>query len=157
MEVCAKAAQEQGVSPKDFKTFICEFSNNVYPHYEEASGSGNIKAPKVQMRLRVMFLAMCQYFGWKAEAVRKPFAEEIPLYPEGFGHEGVGEAAAADPSTAENSELPSDVPADDVSAEDAPNYGVSESETAPNDGDMDREDGAGVVISDRSETDGGDD
>lgn len=154
--VCAKVAQEQGISPKDFKTFICEFSNNVYPHYEEASGSGNIKAPKVQMRLRVMFLAMCQYFGWKAEEVRKPFAEEIPLYPDSFRLDGVGEAAAANPSTAENSELPSDVPADDVSSENAHNYVVPENETAPNDGDMDREDGAGVVISDGGKTDGGD-
>ena len=104
-----------------------------------------------------MFLAMCQYFGWKAEAVRKPFAEDIPLYPEGFGHEGIGEAAAADPSTAENSELPSDVPADDVSSENAHNYVVPENETAPNDGDTAREDGAGVVIPDGGKTDGGDD
>lgn len=43
--VCAKIALEQGVEPKDFKSFICEFSNNIYPRYEDASGSGNIKAP----------------------------------------------------------------------------------------------------------------
>lgn len=49
------------------------------------------------------------------------------------------------------------MPTDDVSAEDAHNYVVPENETAPNDGDMDREDGAGVVISDGGETDGGDD
>ena len=67
VSVCAKAAQEQGADPNAFKAFICEFSNNIYPAYEEASGSGNIKAPKVQMRLRVMFLAMCQYFGWDAD------------------------------------------------------------------------------------------
>ena len=49
------------------------------------------------------------------------------------------------------------MPTDDVSAEDAPNYVVSENETAPNDGDTAREDGAGVVIPDGGKTDGGDD
>lgn len=83
--VCAEIALEQGVEPKDFKTFISDFSNNIYPHYEEADGSGNIKAPKVQMCLRVMFLAMCQYFGWNAEGVVKPFADEILLYQDGSG------------------------------------------------------------------------
>ena len=77
--VCAKIAQEQGVEPKDFKAFVCEFAGGVYPQYEEASGSG---ASKVQMRLRVMFLAMCEFFGWNAEKVRKPFSDEIPLYPD---------------------------------------------------------------------------
>ena len=143
--VCAKVAQEQGADPSAFKAFICEFSNNIYPAYEEASGSGNIKAPKVQMRLRVMFLAMCQHFGWDAEKVQKPFAEEIPLYPESPSHEGVGEAAAADPNAVENSNLPSDAPADGGSAEDAPNYGMPEGETASSDGDMDREDRKSVV------------
>ena len=159
--VCAKVAQEQGADPSAFKAFICEFSNNIYPAYEEASGSGNIKAPKVQMRLRVMFLAMCQHFGWDAEKVQKPFAEEIPLYPESPSHEGVGEAAAADPNAVENSNLPSDAPADGGSAEDAPNYGMPEGETASSDGDMDREGDAGVgnglVASGGGETDGGDD
>ena len=83
--VCTKIAQEQGVEPKDFKAFICEFADGVYPQYEEASGSGNIKAPKVQMRLRVMFLAMCKFFGWNAEEVQKPFSEEIPLYVDDLG------------------------------------------------------------------------
>lgn len=77
--VCAKIAMEQGVDAASFKAFINDFSNGVYPAYEEASGSGNIKAPKVQMRLRVMFLAMCDYFHWSSEEVPKPFAENIPL------------------------------------------------------------------------------
>ena len=69
--VCSEIALEQGVDSKDFKAFICDFSNNIYPAYEEASGSGNIKAPKVQMRLRVMFFAMCKYFGWKVKSEAK--------------------------------------------------------------------------------------
>ena len=159
--VCAKAAQEQGADPNAFKAFICEFSNNIYPAYEEASGSGNIKAPKVQMRLRVMFLAMCQYFGWDAEKVQKPFAEEIPLYPDGFSHEGVGEAAAADPGAAENSDPPGGAPADDGVIEDVPDPGAPEGEKGSNNGDMKREGdarvGDGLVASDGGETDGGDD
>ena len=159
--VCAKAAQEQGADPNAFKAFICEFSNNIYPAYEEASGSGNIKAPKVQMRLRVMFLAMCQYFGWDAEKVQKPFAEEIPLYPDGFSYEGVGEAAAADPGAAENSDPPGGAPADDGVIEDVPDPGAPEGEKGSNNGDIEREGDAGVgdglVASDGGETDGGDD
>lgn len=126
--VCAKIAQEQGVDSKDYKAFICEFSNNIYPHYEEASGSGNVKAPKVQMRLRVMFLAMCEYFGWKAEDVRKPFAEDIPLYPD----------------AAENSDLPDDPPTDGASTEGAPNSEASEDENVQSGGDGDREGEAGL-------------
>ena len=152
---------EQGAAPKDFKTFICEFSNNIYPAYEEASGSGNIKAPKVQMRLRVMFLAMCQYFGWDAEKVQKPFAEEIPLYPDGFSHEGVDEAAAADPGAAENSNPPGGAPADDGVIEDAPDPGAPKGEKGSNNGDMEREGDAGVgdglLASGGGEIDGGDD
>ena len=159
--VCAKAAQEQGADPNAFKAFICEFSNNIYPAYEEASGSGNIKAPKVQMRLRVMFLAMCQYFGWDAEKVQKPFAEEIPLYPDGFSYEGVGEAAAADPGAAENSDPPAGAPADDGVMEDVPDPGAPEGEKGSNNGDMEREGDAGVgdglAVSGGGETDGGDD
>lgn len=155
--VCSEIALEQGVAPKDFKAFVCDFSNNIYPAYEEASGSGNIKAPKVQMRLRVMFLAMCKYFGWKVDEVVGPFSDDIPLYPDGPGDDGVGEAAAVDPGTTENSELPSEAPDDDGVIEDVPGSGASEGETASSDGDMDREDGAGVVIPDGGEPDGGDD
>lgn len=126
--VCAKIALEQGVEPTDFKKFIFEFSNNVYQQYEEASGSGNIKAPKVQMRLRVMFLAMCKFFGWNVEEVAKPFAAEIPLYLDGSENEGVDEAAAAGSEAAENSDLQSNVSTDDVPADNAPGYGASEGE-----------------------------
>lgn len=159
--VCAEIAMEQGAAPKDFKTFICEFSNNIYPAYEEASGSGNIKAPKVQQRLRVMFLAMCQYFGWDAEKVRKPFADEIPLYPDGPGDDGVGEAAAADPNAVENSNLPGDAPADGVPVEDAPGSEAPEGENASSDSDMDHEGDPGVdeglMASGGGETDGSND
>lgn len=78
--VCAQIAREEGIEAPSFKAFINDFSNGVYPAYDEASGSGNIKAPKVQMRLRVMFLAMCQYYGWDAEKVGLPFSKSIPLY-----------------------------------------------------------------------------
>lgn len=156
--VCAEIALEQGVEPKDFKAFICDFSNGLYPKYEEASGSGNIKAPKVQMRLRVMFLAMCSFFGWREDEVVKPFAAEIPLYPDGSG---VDEAAAAGPEAVENSNLPSDVPADSVPADDAPGYDASEGEEPPNDGDMGHEDADGFgetpPATGEGEVDGGED
>jgi len=157
--VCAEVAMEQGVEPKDFKTFICDFSNGVYPQYEEASGSGNIKAPKVQMRLRVMFLAMCQYFGWKVEEVVPPFAKEIPVYLDGTEDDGVDEAAAADPSAAENSNPPGDTPADGGSADEAPVYGESEGEESSNDADMGSEGDTGesLAASGGGEADGGED
>ena len=159
--VCAEIALEQGVDPKDFKAFICDFSNNIYPAYEEASGSGNIKAPKVQMRLRVMFLAMCKYFGWNAEEVVKPFADEISLYPDGSGNEGVPEAAAVEPDTTENHDLPGDVPADGGSTDVALNSGVFEEETASSATDVghegDAEVGEGHEAVDGGDTDGGED
>ncbi|MDE6589087.1 MAG: hypothetical protein K2K53_01810, partial [Oscillospiraceae bacterium] len=154
-------ALEQGVEPKDFKSFICDFSNSIYPAYEEASGSGNIKAPKVQMRLRVMFLAMCKYFGWNAEEVVKPFADEIPLYPDGSGDAGVSEAAAADPNATENHDLPGDVPADGGSSEEAPGDGVSEGAEPQSTADVghegDAEVGEGHEAVDGGDTDGGED
>lgn len=159
--VCAEIALEQGVEPKDFKAFICDFSNNIYPAYEEASGSGNIKAPKVQQRLRVMYVAMCKYFGWNVEEVVSPFSDDIPLYLDSPGDDGVVEVAAVDPSAEENSELPSNPPADVGSVEDAPGSGVSEGDTSLSDGDMNREGDAGVVegfaSSDGGDADGGDD
>ena len=159
--VCAKVALEQGVEPKDFKAFICDFSNNIYPAYEEASGSGNIKAPKVQMRLRVMFLAMCHFFGWNAEEVVKPFADEIPLYPDGSGDEGVSEAAAADPDAEENFNLPGEAPADGGSAEDAPDYEGAEGEEPPSAVDIGGEADMGVAegheAADGGDADGGED
>ena len=137
--VCAKIALERGVEPKDFRAFICDFSNGLYPIYEEASGSGNIKAPKVQMRLRVMFLAMCKFFGWNVEEVAKPFAAEIPLYLDGSENEGVDETAATDSAAAENSNLLSDGPIEDGSGVAASDYGAPEGKESSNDGDMGHE------------------
>lgn len=96
--VCAQIAREQGVEPLSFKAFINDFSNGVYPAYEEASGSGNIKAPKVQMRLRVMFLAMCQYYGWNEQEVGLPFSKDIPLYVNEQSAEAVAQVASGDNS-----------------------------------------------------------
>ncbi len=59
------------------------FSEMSAEWYEEASGSGNVKASKVQQRLRVMYLAMCSYYRMKPSEEEKPFAREIPLYLEG--------------------------------------------------------------------------
>lgn len=84
--VMADVALGQGIAADDFRSFINEFASRVYPSYDAASGSGNVKYRLVQMRLRVMFLAFCRYFGLDAEAVGKPFAEDIPLY------EGITEA-----------------------------------------------------------------
>lgn len=78
--VCAQIAKEYGIEPLSFKAFINDFSNGVYPAYEDASGSGNIKAIKVQMRLRVMWFAMCEYYGWNSLDISLPFSADIPLY-----------------------------------------------------------------------------
>lgn len=80
--VMAKIALEQGVEPEAFRAFINDFASGLYPAYEEASGSGNIKIVNVNMRLRVMFLAMCDYFKWNAENLQKPFLDSEPLYTE---------------------------------------------------------------------------
>lgn len=77
---CARTALSEGVKSAIFKSFIDFFSNGVYPTYEEASGSGNVKAPKVLQRLRVMFLAMCEYCGMQPENVLRPFSMTLPLY-----------------------------------------------------------------------------
>lgn len=78
--VMAQTALEWGIAEKDFAGFVNMFSNSVYPSYKEASGSGNVKAKLVQMRLRVMFLALCKHFELDADSVKQPFADEIPLY-----------------------------------------------------------------------------
>ena len=62
----ARVAQEQGVTPDSFRGFINDFTSQEHPAYDEASGSGNVKARSVQMRLRMMFLAFCGYFGLEA-------------------------------------------------------------------------------------------
>lgn len=141
--ICAQIAREQGVEPLSFKAFINDFSNGVYPAYEEASGSGNIKAPKVQMRLRVMFLAMCQYYGWNEQEVGLPFSKDISLYVNEQSGEAVEKVASGNAgnsegseagvltseesrgSSAENSEVPADMPSpDNDSTEAAENSGV---------------------------------
>lgn len=78
--IIAAKAMEQDVSEEDFRRFINSFANEVNDAYDEAGGSGNVKAAKVQMRLRIMFLSMCDYFGLNPDEVGKPFAEDIPLY-----------------------------------------------------------------------------
>lgn len=80
--VMAKIALEQGAEPEAFRVFVNDFANSLYPAYEEASGSGNIKIVNVNMRLRVMFLAMCDYFKWNAENLQKPFLDFEPLFVE---------------------------------------------------------------------------
>lgn len=82
--VMAKIALEQEIEPEAFRAFINDFANSLYPAYEEASGSGNVKIVNVNMRLRVMFLAMCDYFRWSAEKLQKPFADSEPLYMDGI-------------------------------------------------------------------------
>lgn len=81
--VLAEMAKYSGKDAFSFKAFINDFANGVYPEYDEASGSGNVKASKVQQRLRVMYLAMCSYYKIKPSEDDKPFAREIPLYLEG--------------------------------------------------------------------------
>lgn len=81
--VMAETAMDSGKDALSFKAFINDFANGVYSAYEEASGSGNVKASKVQQRLRVMYLAMCSYYKMKPSEADKPFAREIPLYLEG--------------------------------------------------------------------------
>lgn len=77
--VMAKIALEQKIEPESFRAFINDFANGLYPAYEDASGSGNIKIVNVNMRLRVMFLAMCKYFNWTPENIQKPFLDSEPL------------------------------------------------------------------------------
>lgn len=78
--VMAKVALENGVEEKTFSGFVNLFANSIYPSYKEASGSGNVKAKNTQMRLRVMFLALCRHLGLDASEIKAPFAEGIPLY-----------------------------------------------------------------------------
>lgn len=77
--VMAKVALEQGVEPKAFAGFVNAFANSINPDYEGASGSGNVKAKLVQMRLRVMFHAFCGHFELGLDSVKKPFSDDIPL------------------------------------------------------------------------------
>lgn len=72
----SKMTIENNVKPELFKAFINDFANALYPAYEEASGSGNIKIANVNQRLKVMFVAMCNYFGWNIDEIGKPFESE---------------------------------------------------------------------------------
>lgn len=95
--VMAKIALDQGVEPEAFRAFVNDFASGLYPAYEEASGSGNVKGVNVNMRLRVMFLAMCQYFKWNPEELQKPFLDSEPLYIEETSDENA-ETNSADES-----------------------------------------------------------
>lgn len=104
--VMASIALEQNVEAEAFRAFVNDFANSLYPDYEEASGSGNVKITNVKQRLRVMFIAMCDYFRWNIDDVDKPFESE--------------EAWSLDTENYENSEV------DDVTAstdEDTPAMG----------------------------------
>ena len=104
--VMASIALEQNVEAEAFRAFVNDFANSLYPDYEEASGSGNVKITNVKQRLRVMFIAMCDYFRWNIDDVDKPFESE--------------EAWSLDTEDSENSEV------DDVTAstdEDTPAMG----------------------------------
>ena len=74
--VMASIALEQNVEAEAFRAFVNDFANSLYPDYEEASGSGNVKITNVKQRLRVMFIAMCDYFRWNIDDVDKPFESE---------------------------------------------------------------------------------
>lgn len=143
--VCAEIAKEQGVEPLSFKAFINDFSNGVYPVYDEASGSGNIKAPKVQMRLRVMFLAMCQYYGWDEQTVGLPFAKSIPLHIEseqsaedgdqsssgGAGEPiSTGVLSAESESSTENSKVTADMSSPDNASADSAEKSAEQEQVA---------------------------
>lgn len=106
--VLAKVALEQGVEAKTFGGFVSIFANSVYPAYEEASGSGNVKAKLVQMRLRVMFLAFCEHFNLDCTMVQKPFSDNIPLQAGALERE---ESAENDSVPEENDEF--DITQDD--------------------------------------------
>lgn len=119
--VMASIALEQNVEAEAFRAFVNDFANSLYPDYEEASGSGNVKITNVKQRLRVMFIAMCDYFRWNIDDVDKPFESE--------------EAWSLDTENSENSEV------DDVTAstdEDTPAMGSSMNE--PTEDAVDTED-----------------
>ena len=80
--VIAQTALELNKTPEEYGAFINKFTESIPEVYQEASGSGNVKAPKVQNRLRCLFLEMLHEWGIEPLSVQKPFAEEIPLYVE---------------------------------------------------------------------------
>lgn len=92
--VMASTALKQNIEAEAFRAFINNFANALYPAYEEASGSGNVKITNVKQRLRVMFIAMCDYFRWNVNDIDKPFESE--------------EAWSLDEEDSENSEVADD-------------------------------------------------
>ena len=139
--VMASIALEQNVEAEAFRAFVNDFANSLYPDYEEASGSGNVKITNVKQRLRVMFIAMCDYFRWNIDDVDKPFESE--------------EAWSLDTENSENSEV------DDVTAstdEDTPAMGSfmnDPTEEAVDTEDMDTEgDDAEEVVDEAGENTG---
>ena len=110
--VMASIALEQNVEAEAFRAFVNDFANALYPAYEESSGSGNIKIVNVKQRLRVMFIAMCDYFRWNIDDVDKPFESE--------------EAWSLDTEDSENSEVDDDTASAD---EDSPITGSFMSES----------------------------
>ncbi|MCM1237109.1 MAG: hypothetical protein NC489_44125, partial [Ruminococcus flavefaciens] len=109
--VMAKVALENGIEETAFSGFVNMFANRIYPSYKEASGSGNVKAKSTQMRLRVMFLALCGHFGLVADEIKAPFADGIPLYEDLLEEDGlmpergtpaVEDAEGSEEETAEN-------------------------------------------------------
>lgn len=104
--VMASIALEQNVEAEAFRAFVNDFANSLYPAYEEASGSGNVKITNVKQRLRVMFIAMCDYFRWNIDDIDKPFESE--------------EAWSLDTEDSENSEVNDDTASTD---EDTPAMG----------------------------------
>ena len=139
--VMSKIAIENNVKPELFKAFINDFANALYPAYEEASGSGNIKIANVIQRLKVMFVAMCNYFGWNIDEIGKPFESE--------------DAWTWDAITSENSEADDDKASTD---EDSPAMGsfINEpTEEAVDTEDMDTEgDDAEEVVDEAGENSG---
>lgn len=110
--VMASIALEQNVEAEAFRAFVNDFANSLYPAYEEASGSGNVKITNVKQRLRVMFIAMCDYFRWNIDDVDKPFESE--------------EAWSLNAEDSENSEVDDDTASAD---EDSPITGSFMSES----------------------------
>lgn len=110
--VMASIALEQNIEAEAFRAFVNDFANALYPAYEESSGSGNIKIVNVKQRLRVMFIAMCDYFRWNIDDVDKPFESE--------------EAWSLDTEDSENSEVDDDTASAD---EDSPITGSFMSES----------------------------
>lgn len=119
--VMAKIALEQEVEAESFRAFINDFANSLYPAYEDASGSGNIKIVNVNMRLRVMFLAMCQYFNWTSQNLPKPFLDSEPLLVDGMSAENSEEHSlngSVDDSGEADSEIVDETVEDETIPED---------------------------------------